>query len=83
MLDQESTPIALEALMPQGTDDNEPLVGLRAFAEFAAGEGSHLHIHYAEILLTCDCQGTAGLRLSGNLADVHQAGWCAPGSRQG
>jgi hypothetical protein len=39
MLDQEQAAVDLHGLAPERSDDNDPLVGLRAFAEFATGEG--------------------------------------------
>jgi hypothetical protein len=39
MLDQEPTVVDPQALVPEQPDDSAPLVGLRAFAEFATGEG--------------------------------------------
>ena len=39
MLNQESAIVDPQALVPEKSDDNDPLVGLRAFAEFATGEG--------------------------------------------
>jgi hypothetical protein len=39
MLDQESAVVDPQDLVPEKSDDNDPLVGLRSFAEFATGEG--------------------------------------------